>query len=302
MRENPSDNPLQETYQLLPSGISSDIGHFNIFNIQEMVTRHKGKLFVPYNNRVFYKIALKNGHNIVEFNDMSFEIKSDTLLFATPKYPSNWLPQDADQKGHICIFTDEFLIKSKCGFILDELPVFKSGAHPVFNLSPAESKKILQVFLQIHEEIASDYAFKYDLIRNLVLEIVHFAQKKMSNTSLYASNDASSRLVGLFIELLERQFPIESSVQQLSMVSAKDYASKLAVHVNHLNMVIKEKTGKTTTEFINNRIINEAKILLKNSNWQISEIAYSLGFEELAHFSNFFKKHTSYSPSLFKSM
>jgi AraC-like DNA-binding protein len=85
------------------------------------------------------------------------------------------------------------------------------------------------------------------------------------------------------------------------MRSAKEYAERLAVHVNHLNKVLKENTGKTTTEIISSRILQEAKILLKQTDWNISEVAYSLGFEETAHFSNFFKKQTSLTPVTFRS-
>ena len=59
--------------------------------------------------------------------------------------------------------------------------------------------------------------------------------------------------------------------------------------------------GKTTTELIGSRIVQEAKILLKQTDWNISEIAYSLGFEEVAHFSNFFKKQTAVPPLTFRS-
>jgi AraC family transcriptional regulator, transcriptional activator of pobA len=82
----------------------------------------------------------------------------------------------------------------------------------------------------------------------------------------------------------------------LGLRTAKDYAGRLAIHSNHLNKVLKENTGKTTTEHISNRLVQEAKILLRQTDWNISEIAYSLGFEQLSHFSNFFKKQTSLSP------
>ncbi|CAN5519968.1 hypothetical protein BH11BAC3_BH11BAC3_13580 [soil metagenome] len=85
------------------------------------------------------------------------------------------------------------------------------------------------------------------------------------------------------------------------MRTAKDYADKLAVHVNHLNKVLKENTGKTTTELISSRVLQEAKILLKQTDWNISEISGSLGFEEVAHFSNFFKKQTNLAPLTFRS-
>jgi len=105
----------------------------------------------------------------------------------------------------------------------------------------------------------------------------------------------------LFIELLERQFPIESPRQRLHLRTAKDYADRLAIHVNHLNKVLKENVGQTTTNLISSRIIKEAKILLRQTDWNISEIAYTLGFEEVAHFSNFFKKQTSLSPLAFRN-
>jgi AraC-like DNA-binding protein len=104
----------------------------------------------------------------------------------------------------------------------------------------------------------------------------------------------------LFIELLERQFPIESPNQTLKLRTARDFADRLSVHVNHLNKVLKENTGQTTTSLIAGRIIKEAKILLKQTDWNISEIAWSLGFEEVAHFSNFFKKQTTLSPLAFR--
>jgi AraC family transcriptional activator of pobA len=118
---------------------------------------------------------------------------------------------------------------------------------------------------------------------------------------LYPSHTASARVSSLFVELLERQFPIESPHQKIGLRTAKDYAERLAVHVNHLNKVLKEHTGKTTTHIISSRVLQEAKILLKQTDWNISEIAYCLGFEEVAHFSNFFRKQTALTPVAFRS-
>lgn len=153
----------------------------------------------------------------------------------------------------------------------------------------------------MHEEIAGDYTFKYDLLRNYVLELIHFGQKLQPFAAVYSGHNASARTSSLFIELLERQFPIESMQQRLNLRTAKDYAERLSVHVNHLNKVLKENTGKTTTELISSRIAQEAKILLKQTDWNITEIAYTLGFDEVAHFSNFFKKQTAVAPLAYRA-
>jgi AraC family transcriptional regulator, transcriptional activator of pobA len=298
MKTDSLEDFYKQTKALLPEGISKEIGHFNVFDIAEVSAKYREKPAMPYNRRTYYKISLIKGHNIAEYADKVIEIKSDALLFATPKIPYNWLPQDQNQKGYFCIFTEEFMIKNK--MVLDDLPIFKTGGFPVFQLSPEEAGEINVLFQKIHQEILSSYAFKYDLIRNYVMELIHYGQKLQPAAHLYAANNASGRVASLFIELLERQFPIENPNQRLGLRAAKDYAERLSVHVNHLNRVLKENTGKTTTDIIANRITQEAKILLKQTDWNISEVAYTLGFEEVAHFSNFFKKQTTFTPVQFR--
>jgi len=286
---------------LLPPGINKEIGHFNVFDISETIKQVKRDNTMPYNRRAYYKISLIRGKNRAEYADKVIDVKKNALLFATPKVPYNWIPLAEDQSGSFCVFTYDFLIKNKSGVSLDALPIFKSGGYPVFEISDEEADEIGLVFRKMQKELSSDYEYKYDLIRNYVLELIHYGQKLQPATALHTSLDASARVFSLFVELLERQFPVESPEQNLKLRTAKEYAGRLAIHVNHLNKVLKENTGKTTTDFISSRIAQEAKVLLKQTDWNISEIAYSLGFDEVAHFSNFFKKQTSVAPLAFRS-
>jgi AraC family transcriptional regulator, transcriptional activator of pobA len=284
----------------IPSEITKEIGHFNVFNIKELFEKNKEKPAMPYDRRAYYKISLIRGKNRVEYADKVIEIEKNALLFATPKIPYNYVPMDKEQSGHFCVFTAEFITKNKIGIDLDELPIFKVDGYPVFQLSDEEASDIDLVFAKIHKEIGSEYIYKYDLIRNFVAEMIHFGQKLQPITALYSKHNSSARVSSLFLELLERQFPIESIHQKIELKTAKDFATRLSVHVNHLNKVLKENTGKTTTDLITTRITTEAKILLKQTDWNISEIAYSLGFEEIAHFSNFFKKQTTFTPLAYR--
>lgn len=295
-----SGDASTELSTLLPDGIQKEIGHFNVFNIKELYERLKEKSFMPYDRRAYYKISLIRGKNRVEYADKIIDVEKNALLFATPKIPYNYVPKDAQQSGHFCVFTSEFLTKDKIGIELDTLPIFQTNGYPVFQLTDEETLEIDLLFNKIHKEINSDYVYKYDLIRNYVAELIHFGQKLQPVTALYSKHNSAARVSSLFLELLERQFPIESPHQRLELKSAKDFATRLAIHVNHLNKVLKENSGKTTTELISERLIHEAKILLKETDWNISEIAYSLGFEELAHFSNFFKKQTTMTPLSFR--
>jgi len=285
---------------LLPEGISKEIGHFNVFNVGEMVAKFREKPIMPYNRRDYYKISFISGRHRAEYADKTVEIESYALLFASPRVPYHWYPLDEKQDGFFCIFTPEFLVKSKSGVVIDELPIFTPGGFPVFMLNDAQAEEIKATFIKMYKELESSYAFKYDLLRNYVLELLHYGQKLQPDTGLYTANTSSARVVSLFIELLERQFPIASAGHKLVLKTAGDFAERLSVHVNHLNKVLKEHTGKTTTNLIKDRLLQEAKILLRQTDWSVSEIAWSLGFEEVAHFSNFFKKQTTLSPQGFR--
>jgi AraC-like DNA-binding protein len=291
----------KETVGLIPEGINKEIGHFNVFKLEDTISLYRKKHVMPYNRRSYYKISFINGRNRAEYADKVIQIEKNALLFATPKIPYHYLPLDENQSGYFCIFTDDFLVHSKSGVVLDDLPIFRPGGYPIFQLTDEEVVDLRYIFQKMYKELSSDYAYKYDLLRNYVLELIHYGQKLQPATSLYPTHSASARVSSLFIELLERQFPIESPQQKLVLRTAKDYADRLSVHVNHLNKVLKENTGKTTTALISSRIVQEAKILLKQTDWNISEIAYSLGFEEVAHFSNFFKKQTSLAPVSFRA-
>ncbi len=287
---------------LIPKEISKELGQFNVFDTDELSiqnTCRDGKM--PYNRRLYYKISLIKGQSRAEYADKVIDIEKYALLFATPKVPYNYTSENEDHSAVFCVFGSDFITKSNTGSVLDELPIFSPGSVPVFELTENEYQYVRTVFSKMRKEQASDYAFKYDLIRNYVMELIHLGQKLQPASVLYPKHSASERVSSLFVELLERQFPIESNRHRIGLRTAKDYADRLAVHVNHLNKVLKENTGRTTTEVIGNRITQEAKILLRQTNWTVSEIAYCLGFEEVAHFSNFFKKHTQLTPNSFRS-
>ena len=171
----------------------------------------------------------------------------------------------------------------------------------IFELSDEQVEKIAPVYERMFEEIGSDYIHKYDVLRTLVFELLHFAMKLQPSDNFSKKQiNASQRISTLFLELLERQFPVDDNHQKITLRSASDFAGQLNVHVNHLNRAVKETTEKTTTNIIAGRIVQESKILLKHSSWSVSDIAYALGFTEVTHFNNFFKKHVQVSPLKFR--
>ncbi|MBC8154121.1 MAG: helix-turn-helix transcriptional regulator [Bacteroidetes bacterium] len=299
--------PLEELYNkltpagdapgtLLPPDIQQEVGHFNVFSVEDLMLGYHNKPPMTFDRRAFYKISLVRGRSRVEYADKVVDIDQHALWFATSQVPYRWLPHDQDQTGYFCIFTDAFLRPAKGRVGLDELPIFQPGGQPVLTVTTDQYAAIGAIFEKMTGEITSAYAYKYDLLRAYLLELIHVGQKLQPSPVSVSPHTASARVTALFAELLERQFPLATPQQQIRLRTAKDYADQLALHVNHLNRVLKETTGRTTTELIGNRVSQEAKMLLKQTNWTVSEISDSLGFADVAHFCNFFKRQTGLAP------
>jgi AraC-like DNA-binding protein len=285
-------------FDWLPENIKNEIGHFNVFKLDPFVGKNAQP--VPYKRRDYYKVMLVIGNSKVHYADKVVEVQKQALSFSNPQIPYKWEHTDNIRSGLFCIFDQHFFHEYGN---LNQYSVFQSGGTQIFELTDEQVDRVNDFFQRMFEEINSDYIHKYDVLRTLVFELLHFAMKMQPATKFDKQPiNASQRISTLFLELLERQFPIDDTHHSVHLRSAADFASQLNVHVNHLNRAVKETTQKTTTQLIAERILQEAKVLLKHSHWNVSDIAYALGFTEVTHFNNFFKKHAQLSPLKFRNI
>lgn len=293
-----SDN-LQDFYKekwgWIPENIQKEWGHFNVFLLDNYIGENAQP--VPYKRRDFYKITYFKGSAQIHYADKSLAVKKNALVFSNPQIPYEWEGLEGVEMGYFCIFNQEFF--RQFGAIYD-YPVFKIGGVHLFEISEEQAQSVMAIFKKMQQEIQANYLYKYDVLRTQVIDLIHFAMKmEASLENEIPQGNASHRITTLFTELLERQFPIENKAQKI-LRSASEFAERLNVHTNHLNRAVKEITGKTTSEIIGKRIVQEAKILLKHTDLSISEIGHILGFNETTYFSNFFKKQTSQNPTHFR--
>jgi AraC family transcriptional regulator, transcriptional activator of pobA len=291
---------LEELYRRkfdsIPESFYKEIGHFNVFRLEPMPDGRAKP--VPFKRRDYYKVTFCIGGSRIHYADKVIGVEKQSLVFSNPFIPYKWEHTESVTGGYFCIFNQEFFYQYGS---LEQYSLFQPSGTHVFELSDEQSDRVSEVYEKMFEEINSDYLHKYDVLRNLVFELLHFALKMQPSAKIDKHRvNASQRISALFLELLERQFPIDENHRNMQLRSASDFAEKLAVHVNHLNRSVKETTLKTTTQIIGERVLQEAKIMLKHSSWAVSEISDSLGFSELTHFNNFFRKHMNISPLKFR--
>ncbi|MDR2919023.1 MAG: helix-turn-helix transcriptional regulator [Tannerella sp.] len=253
-----------------------------------------------FGRRHYFLIILSIGESKVHYNDHTYHLDGTYLLLLNPQMPYSTEIVSENQTGYSCIFTESFIHPVARLDSLQQSPLFKPGGVPAFKLDEEQQSRLTGIFETMIAQEATDYLYKDDLMRNYIQTIVHEALQMHPDEHFMHYNNAYLRIAARFMELLERQFPIESPTAPLRLKTAQDYADNLAIHVNSLNRAVKEITGKPTTSLIAERITAEAKSLLQYTDWSVADIAYALGFEYSNYFSNFIKKATGNTPKYYR--
>ncbi|KQR67749.1 AraC family transcriptional regulator [Pedobacter sp. Leaf176] len=243
-----------------------------------------------HGRRDFYKMGLITGEMTIGYGDQVLEVQDTVLFFVNPRVPRTMLRRSRDTTGYACIFTEAFMPA-----IVKKSPLFNTIQNPLVRLNMEQAGLMKAIFLKMLAVRDGDYLYKSELIKSCIELIIHEALL-LQPPGEPAYQNGAIRMTHLFLDLLERQFPIEHTREPLRLRTAQDFAGKLAVHVNYLNRVVKEVTGKPTSLHIAERIANEARALLQHTDWSVADIAYALGFAYPTYFNNFFKRVTGLTP------
>ncbi|MGI4759143.1 MAG: helix-turn-helix domain-containing protein [Janthinobacterium lividum] len=235
------------------------------------------------------------GRSRLHQGGQSWDIVGPALTFCTVNASYTWESFD-EQAGLFCEFAEAFIGGAERTGSLQSLPLFTPGASPVLVLTAEQAHVFNGHFQQLLSGLDSTYPFKYEVLRHQLHVLLHQARHLLPPPPAPRPATAADRLAAHFLDLLEQQFPIPMPFLPLRLRSAQDFAPLLQVHVNHLNRAVRAATGKTTTEHITARIVQEAWALLQHTDWSITDLAYALGFEYPTYFHNFFKKQTGRTP------
>jgi AraC family transcriptional activator of pobA len=270
----------------------------------EVLSMHEARCGMSnFNRRDMFKVVLVvEGANALHYATRSYAVNQPALVFTNRLIPYAWevVEGATEQQGYLCCFSEAFLHSAMRGVSLKDSVLYKVDGNPVYFLDDEQLRYFTDAFTRMRRDLESDYAHKDDLLRNQLSIIIHEAARLQPASAQHTPANAAERIASLFLNLLEVQFPVTAQLREPVLKSASHYAARMAVHVNHLNAMVKEVTGKSTTTHINERLMTEAKLLLAHTNWGVGEIAYNLGFEYPTYFNNFFKKHTGTTPLTFR--
>jgi len=242
----------------------------------------------------FYKIALVSGNAIYQSKSAKIPISGYNIIFSDPLSRFSFTTNDGQFEGKYCVCSETFL-RGTSQFSLATLPIFQSRDLYVKQVSEARYNDLLILFEQIQNEHCSAYPYREQLIRNRILDVIHYVQKlddKFYKVKITGEESLEER----FMKMLDNAFFNLNKDKILESKSPTYYAGLLNTTVDNLSKVLKASRGKTTQAIIQERIIEEANVLLRHTSLSVKEIAWCMHFLETSHFQNFYKRLAGCTP------
>jgi AraC family transcriptional regulator, transcriptional activator of pobA len=273
-----------------------DASHFSIKDRKH----HPVKDYISPNRRQFYKIFhITSGTGILTVGLHQYIMRPGDIAFLHPDEIMSWQTTSAETGGHFCLIHPHYFEQAThLVQLFRQYPYFKAS-QAVVQLTDVQSAKVNQYFAAILEENEGQNEDKKQAIFLQLQLILLEAQRAGKNLADVAVPE-SYRYIHGFISLLESAFQIDGPDTVIKIKTAAEFAEQLHVHPNYLNSLVKNQTGKTLREHIQERLLYEAKVLLTQTDWDIRSISYVLGFSEQAAFTSFFSKKEGISPSRFR--
>lgn len=165
-----------------------------------------------YHRKDFYKFSLISGKGTVQSDSGIVEIHGCALLIiAPPSAMFSWKIVTDSHPSYTCILTRSFFEKNQECNMLQDASLFEHKEPSVFNLQTPSRRFITNVFQRMIVDEKTFYPFKHDLLRCQINLLIHEALKTQP-TTFHPANRHQSSVATLFVELLERQFPLVGQI------------------------------------------------------------------------------------------
>lgn len=273
------------------------------FSIHSLLDLHSQ---IPYKSPVFRAnyysfIFIKVGRGNYTTDEHTFHYSENTVYFTNPGHLKAFEFLEL-RDAYLITLSESFLKRNVHKDVFKEFPFLLAETIPPQTFIPEGFVEIEQLYTQILNEYQGDSSFKYQIIGNLfVVLLLKLKQNFWTDYYPLEEGNRNSQIVKTFKRQLEEHYLDLTNRKVEKPFQVKDYASAQSLSTSYFNQVIKSKTGKPPSAWIAEKSLGQAQALLKNSSLSIKEIAYQLGYREIAHFSNFFRKHTGLSPSNYRT-
>lgn len=249
----------------------------------------------PFRIDALLIVLCKEGTGKIGIDLREYEVKKNTLIVIQPK---NYVFLSNHSNDFLCstVACSSHVVEDILPKLTDILPLLiHHRTEPVSYLNDEEVTEILQYYEFLRLILRGP---RSRFLKQKVLCVLQAALYQMMEINLKQTKEGmpqrtrKEEIMARFIIAVSENFRTERQVTA--------YAEKLCITPKHLSSVVKEISGRTAGDWIENYVIMEAKVLLKTTDLTIQEIAVNLNFANQSFFGKYFKHHTGVSPSAYR--
>ena len=249
------------------------------------ITKHTGTEWLRELDDRFRIVWLRSGSATLIAGGLPKKVVANQMLFLKPGQAVCFCP-DEEMEAYLLCFSEDFLLitggQENNPFSLhharrtNELLIIDTGL---------EMSGIFESMMKLSMSNVRNRYFTLEIFKGVIQVLAGYFSRNHSIYDLPAAvSSADENLFENFLRLLDVQYVTKKSVTE--------YARALAVTPNYLSEVVRRVSGSTASFYIHQRIIREAKRAAHEPRASMKEVAYCVGFRDIAHFSKYFRNQT----------
>jgi AraC family transcriptional regulator, transcriptional activator of pobA len=277
---NKNRNPTMRTPAKQPAFLNEVNYFFDISTVESVSLKHglrHGPVRQPHHQIVW--ITRGSGYFSIDLEKYRIE---DNSAFTIPPGRFHQIMAEGRLSGFVLSFNIDFLYLA-----------IESPGRPFFKEICTDLKRVkmylmdggdqaLQSLLAgMTREFEAQNIFRLEIVSGLFKVFLIYMKRQSTSIRQEETSCPGLRLFNNFYAKVDNQFRTKKQVA--------DYAHELSVSPNYLSEVVRKGTGHSAGYHIRQRTVQEAKRLVIFNDSNMKTVAYSLGFDDLSHFSKYFK-------------
>ena len=265
---------------------------FKVQTIKNFTEEQDGINEGPHSHDYYEMVWLMKEKGTLYVDMQGYTVESNTI-FCTKPNQAHQFKTETEMEGFVFSFTDSFFRMDEYDFDWASQPCLLQlfGENRAIKIANEVEEDMKEIVLKMIKEFENQNPYRMELVKRY-FKIFLICLTRLNENVQATEQSREAELVESFMELLDKNF------REKKMVA--EYAAELSVTPNYLNRVVKSVTDISAGHHIRQRIVLEAKRMGRYSGAGMKEIAYDLGFLDIAHFSRFFKTFGGANFSEFK--
>jgi len=240
----------------------------------------------------FISFVTNAGKTAIQYDHNSESELDSFLVFQSPGHIYSW-HRDKKVKGYLIYFKRDCFSFFRPDFE-NEFPFFNVLQTNFFRINRKTFQKYEPHFMEVFDSYYSNSTNHYQIAALKCLALLYELKDFTIASQQWQSGFSTPNQVLLqkYVQLVNNYY--------LEKRTVEEYADLLSITAHHLSQAIKQASEKNALSFINDRLVSEAKTLIRHTDFDIAEIGYQLNFSDPANFGKFFKKHVAITPLEFR--